>query len=357
MLGYRNGPKVRVGERHYTGELYEVQVGDKKTRCTDGHRFSVKLVPNAREIWGVYLMRRGRWWRVGKTKLLTTWGLGVKQRLEKEKGDEAWILSTHATNTDAMCEEQIVSVRYGIPTTFWTESRSSRRSSDQIDGIYAQLDSDAMQTGAFRALKNYHRRPEYPFIKKGKTRTKYGRRISFVTEACNILPGAMMVPVPAEEHPKFNWTTIDSVQSSFYSGKVYSLDVEKHHHYVADGIVTHNCFYGWKEGAGHHFYGPNNVKDIWEVKKVNPAAMQHLTEKPVELAVRSLQYSSKPGDNILELFGGSGSTLIGCEQTSRRCYAMEIDQLYCDVIVKRWEEFTGRKAVRVTKDAAVAESA
>ena len=70
--------------------------------------------------------------------------------------------------------------------------------------------------------------------------------------------------------------------------------------------------------------------------------MIHLTEKPVELAIRAIQYSSKPGENVLELFGGSGSTLIACEQTGRRCYAMELDELYCDVIVRRWEEFTGR---------------
>jgi DNA modification methylase len=106
------------------------------------------------------------------------------------------------------------------------------------------------------------------------------------------------------------------------------------------------CFYGWKEGASHHFYGPNNATDLWHVKKVNPQAMVHLTEKPVELAVRSIQYSSKPGENVLDLFGGSGSTLIGCEQTDRRAFLMEYDEAYCDVIVKRWEEFTGRKATR-----------
>lgn len=106
------------------------------------------------------------------------------------------------------------------------------------------------------------------------------------------------------------------------------------------------CFYGWKEGAGHHFYGPNNATDLWHVKKVNPQSMVHLTEKPVELAVRSIQYSSKPGENVLDLFGGSGSTLIGCEQTGRKAFLMEIDGLYCDVIVKRWEDFAGRKAER-----------
>ena len=104
------------------------------------------------------------------------------------------------------------------------------------------------------------------------------------------------------------------------------------------------CFYGWREGAGHHFFGPTNATDLWHVKKVNPQSMVHLTEKPVELAVKAIQYSSRHGDNILDLFGGSGSTLIACEQTDRHAYLLEIDPAYCDVIVQRWKEFTGRKA-------------
>jgi len=112
------------------------------------------------------------------------------------------------------------------------------------------------------------------------------------------------------------------------------------------------AFYGWKQGAGHHFYGPNNATDLWHVKKVNPQAMVHLTEKPVELATRAIEYSSKPGETVLDLFGGSGSTLIGCEQTGRRAYLMEIDPAYCDVIIQRWEEFTGRKAERLCHEAA-----
>jgi DNA modification methylase len=104
------------------------------------------------------------------------------------------------------------------------------------------------------------------------------------------------------------------------------------------------CFYGWKEGAAHQFYGPKNATDVWEVHKVNPQNMIHLTEKPVELAGRALAYSSKPGENVLDLFGGSGSTLIAAEQAGRRAYLMELDPLYCDVIVQRWEQFTGHKA-------------
>lgn len=104
------------------------------------------------------------------------------------------------------------------------------------------------------------------------------------------------------------------------------------------------AWYGWREGKAHAWYGPTNATTVWRVKKVNPASMIHLTEKPVELAVRAIQYSSRPGENVLDLFGGSGSTLIACEQTGRRAFLMEIDALYCDVIILRWQEFTGKSA-------------
>ncbi len=103
------------------------------------------------------------------------------------------------------------------------------------------------------------------------------------------------------------------------------------------------AFYGWRAGAGHQFFGPNNALDLWEIKKVNPQSMVHLTEKPVELAIRALQYSSQPGENVLDLFGGSGSTLIAAEQTGRRAFLMEVDPLYCDVIIQRWGNFSGKK--------------
>lgn len=106
------------------------------------------------------------------------------------------------------------------------------------------------------------------------------------------------------------------------------------------------CFYTWKEGAAHRFYGPNNVTDVWHVKKIPPQKLEHLTGKPAELAVRAIQYSSVAGENVLDLFGGSGSTLIGAEQTGRRAFLMELDPLYCDTICDRFQRFTGVPAVR-----------
>ncbi len=141
----------------------------------------------------------------------------------------------------------------------------------------------------------------------------------------------------------------------------YPPFLKKHGLYFSQGIVWDKlhpvltrkdfmgafeiAFYGWKEGAAHRFYGPNNATDLWHVKKVNPQQMQHLTQKPVELAVRALQYSSVFGENVLDLFGGSGSTLIAAEQTGRRAYLMELDPLYADLIVDRYQRFTGKPAV------------
>ena len=105
------------------------------------------------------------------------------------------------------------------------------------------------------------------------------------------------------------------------------------------------AFYGWKEGAGHKYFGPNNATDLWHVKKIPPQQMEHLTAKPAELAVRALQYSSRSGENVLDLFGGSGSTLIAAEQTGRKAFLMELDSPYCDVIVDRFQRFTGQRAV------------
>lgn len=105
------------------------------------------------------------------------------------------------------------------------------------------------------------------------------------------------------------------------------------------------CFYGWKEGAAHSWLGPTNATDLWAVKKLNHTQTVHLTEKPVELAARAMQYSSRKGENVLDLFGGSGSTMAAAEQLGRHAFLMEIDALYADVIVDRWQRLTNGSAV------------
>ena len=141
------------------------------------------------------------------------------------------------------------------------------------------------------------------------------------------------------------------------------------------------CLYGWKPGANHYFINdrsqttviddakPDDLRHMkkgelldWAIKAQAlltekpssvircdkpPRNAEHPTMKPVVLCGRLIKNSSLPGQTVLDLFGGSGSTLIACEQLSRKCYTMEYDPRYVDVIVQRWEDFTGEKAVRL----------
>lgn len=135
------------------------------------------------------------------------------------------------------------------------------------------------------------------------------------------------------------------------------------------------CLYGWKDGSAHFFIDDRKLTTVVEdstpnfskmkkdemrelleeiysdkastsvLREKKPAAsIMHPTMKPVKLIARLVRNSSKPGWNVLDTFGGSGSTLMACEQTNRRCFMIELDPHYCDVIIERWESFTGRKA-------------
>lgn len=137
------------------------------------------------------------------------------------------------------------------------------------------------------------------------------------------------------------------------------------------------CLYGWKDGASHYFIDEFNhstvfedkidfdslkkeeaiqmLKDIYEdgisttvIHEDKPTMNDlHPTMKPLRLLARLIRNSSKENEKVLDLFGGSGSTLITCEQLNRQCYMMEYDPVYADVIIDRWETLTGKKAVKV----------
>ncbi len=104
-----------------------------------------------------------------------------------------------------------------------------------------------------------------------------------------------------------------------------------------------NILYGWKAGKSHYFTDDRTQDSIFEVPRPKRSET-HPTMKPVLLIECMLKNSSKVGQVVLDAFGGSGSTLIACEKLGRKCYGLEIDPHYCDVIIKRWEDFTGRKA-------------
>ena len=105
--------------------------------------------------------------------------------------------------------------------------------------------------------------------------------------------------------------------------------------------------YGWKEGESHSWYGGRTQSTLLRANK--PLKNKdHPTMKPVALIMRMLTHSSQPGDRVLDPCGGSGSTLIACEKLKRHALLMEIDPKYCDVIIRRWQTFTGKDAVHET---------
>ena len=139
------------------------------------------------------------------------------------------------------------------------------------------------------------------------------------------------------------------------------------------------CLYGWKEGAAHYFVDDRTKSTVFEKNpdidaltetqakdllrrfyserqtptttyhENKPAKSElHPTMKPVALIERQIENSSLENDIVLDLFGGSGTTLIACENKHRKCYMMEYDKHYADVIIKRWEDLTGRKAEVLT---------
>ena len=87
------------------------------------------------------------------------------------------------------------------------------------------------------------------------------------------------------------------------------------------------------------------LMSVWKVTRDDVNSYQHPTQKPVGISAMAIENTTKPNNSVLDLFGGSGSTLIACEQLNRKCYMCELDPHYCDVIINRWETLTGQKAV------------
>ena len=105
-------------------------------------------------------------------------------------------------------------------------------------------------------------------------------------------------------------------------------------------------WYGWREGAEHHWCGDRDQGDVWNIDRPSESPL-HPTMKPLALVERAIANSSRDGDLVLDLFLGSGTTLIAAERTGRVCAGIELDPVYVDVAVARWERFSGQIAVRV----------
>lgn len=106
-----------------------------------------------------------------------------------------------------------------------------------------------------------------------------------------------------------------------------------------------NCWYAFRKGAKHRWFGDLDKTTVWEVKKLANSAYEHPMQKPIELYAIPMRHHTREGEAVAEPFSGSGSQIIAAEQLSRRCFAIEIAPIYVDVAVQRWERLTSREAI------------
>ncbi|CAM5220340.1 hypothetical protein CDEF62S_00627 [Castellaniella defragrans] len=169
----------------------------------------------------------------------------------------------------------------------------------------------------------------------------------FLTNACTnllaVTKGAVYIAMSSSE--------LDTLQAAFRSaGGKWSTFIIWAKNTFTLGRADYQrqyepILYGWKDGTDHYWCGARDQGDVWQIKK--PAKNNlHPTMKPVELVERAVRNSSKTRDVVLDPFGGSGTTVIACEKTGRAARLIELDPKYVDVIVRRWQEFTGQTASR-----------
>ena len=351
VTGYRDGVPVKTASRPYQGKIYGIRVNEKQTWVTDNHQFSVHFNPETAETWCTYLMVNDKgWWRVGICRTYDARGFGLKHRVNQEGAVAAWLIDTFHSQAEAQMGEQLLATRYGIPYTHWTiergiERTGTQRTEENVEWLYGNMDLEVMRQSAVRLLEDHNRSINYPLITEDTGKDKFSRRVTVRINACNLIPGLMMVPVPYEhweENKTFDYLPITGIDVEEYDGPVYSLQVEKFEHYIADGIVTHNCLFGWKQKGKHQLYSDRKQTTVWEYDKPR-SSKDHPTMKPVTLMSYPIRNSTMTNGVVLDPFLGSGSTLIACCETDRVCRGIELDPKFVDVIVKRYIEWNGGK--------------
>lgn len=268
---YRRGNSVAgVSRRMYSGQMTTVRVGDLTSRYTDNHECVVVLGDKLADgDHVVYLMRRGDQFRIGRCPWRYSSGVAPIRRAVREGADELWVLSVHRTVEEASFAEAIAQHRFGIPGVLWNNTEETRsRYKMNVDAFWAEVGDNP--DAAERCLAHHDLLIEHPLWRRvptsdalgawqGKTkpsrpnppgpRHRAGWSTVTVTAAANLRSGMLMLPLDSVGElnegggsvPWSKWQPA-AVSRERYEGWVYSISVEDDHTYIADGIVTHNCF-------------------------------------------------------------------------------------------------------------------
>ena len=253
---------TRVGDRYYTGLLYNVLTANVCTNATDNHKFTVKFNYDV-ERWVVYLMYRADLgYRVGWCKFFAKHkgekkSLHFFKRCRIEKADAAWVLKSFDNPSDASIYESIVSTLYGITLLpFEPSKRAVHYTRERLDKAFSAFLFHDLKKKVNNVFRSHDRKYDYPLYAPNII-SRLGGSPILETTASNLLEDVMMIP-------SFDgWTPIKDITAVPYNGKVYSLEVEQKHNYFADGIGVNNCIYEWRGSKPKFFLDfPGRAKEL-----------------------------------------------------------------------------------------------
>lgn len=239
-------PVTGKSEKYYEGDLVTVTMADgKASRYTMNHH-CVASFAAFRDQYCVYVMRKGNQYRIGMSivNLGANRQSGPVQRMLAEDADALWILEFHETREAAYIREQAIAGRFGLPQLMFTPKNGT--TAGLCEQAWAFIGENRMN--GFNCLSHFGRDFRYPLFAKDQaslmpTNQTDARSLKrpMVVRACNLMTGCLMLPYHGQKSAtKAEWQSV-TVTKEYYEGFVYSLDVDKHHTYVADNIVTHNC--------------------------------------------------------------------------------------------------------------------
>lgn len=239
-----HGFEFQVAARPYDGDMVELVADGRTLRMTPDHRVYARWREDAwsdRRTTLLYLMRKGDHYRIGTCFLNRSVGaaFGLSFRCRQEGADAGWILAVFPEPDAALVAEKVLAANFGLPQTTFVSPKRNDREQRRIDAIFGGIDD--MPARAARILEHHGRSIEHPFYGEARRGRMGGCTTAQIMRACNVIEEFMEVPVASGL--TISWATA-KVGRSEYRGPVYSLEVQPHHNYVADGIVVRNCIYG-----------------------------------------------------------------------------------------------------------------
>ena len=249
---------LKVSERDYCNDyLYTITTEKNNTSSyTSNHIHYIRMKDNIDEKYICYLMRNEKnYFRVGMTKIYSTHShgmFGLRHRLRQENCSDGWILGVFDTAKEARVKEIQISTMYQIPQIIFDTDKTSFTEED-IDIIYSNINSSL---SAENCLKDHKKNINYPLLSKYDNK-HFARNATVEIYACNIDPLIMdVIEYDENDKNKKRISTILNIEYIYINEKikVYSLEVDKVHNYIADGILTHNCIYDFKGANVNLFF-------------------------------------------------------------------------------------------------------